>query len=111
MGEPLTQHYEFMATSTLTRTQLEVFTLFQMVGVNISNEKFQALWKLVSLNVPTSYIVDLPDGWSQYQQREVSGTLEVGVIECSNIIHSGSSRWLESISATRSFRHSGSWCH
>jgi len=57
--EPHKQHYEFTATSSLTQQQLEVFTLYQMVGVNITNEKFQALWKLVSLNVPTSYIVDL----------------------------------------------------
>lgn len=53
------QHYEFTASSSLSKDQLEVFALYQMVGLNVSNDKFQALWKLVSLNVPTSYIIDL----------------------------------------------------
>ena len=39
--EPHKQHYEFTASSSLSQQQLEVFTLFQMVGVDISNEKFQ----------------------------------------------------------------------
>ena len=39
--EPHSQHIEFVASSSLSQTQLEVFALYQMVGVNLSNEKFQ----------------------------------------------------------------------
>lgn len=42
--EPHKQHYEFTATSTLSQQQLEVFTLYQMLGVDISNEKFQVVF-------------------------------------------------------------------
>jgi len=35
------QHYEFTASSSLSKDQLEVFALYQMVGLNVSNDKFQ----------------------------------------------------------------------
>ena len=74
--EPHAGSYELLAASSLSRNQLEVFRLFQMCGLTLSNEKFQvgltilcvavmwlvlcqALWQLVSLNIPTSYIMDL----------------------------------------------------
>ena len=74
--EPHAGSYELLAASSLSRDQLEVFRLFQMCGLTLSNEKFQvgltilsvavmwlvlrqALWQLVSLNIPTSYIMDL----------------------------------------------------
>ena len=74
--EPHAGSYELVAASSLSRDQLEVYRLFQMCGLTLSNEKFQvgltilsvavtsglccqALWQLVSLNIPTSYIMDL----------------------------------------------------
>jgi len=66
--EPHKQTCEFLASSSLTKEQMEVFRLYQMCGVNMSNEKFQAVWKLVSLNIPTSYIMDLLRDISASQQ-------------------------------------------
>ena len=39
--EPHKQTCEFLASSSLTKEQMEVFRLYQMCGVNMSNEKFQ----------------------------------------------------------------------
>ena len=41
--EPHMQHYEFTASSSLSKDQLEVFALYQMLGLNISNDKFQVI--------------------------------------------------------------------
>ena len=57
--EPHKESYELSASSSLSQEQLEVYRLYQMCGVTMSNEKFNAIWKLVSLNIPTSYIMDL----------------------------------------------------
>ena len=57
--EPHKESYELSATSSLTHEQLEVYRLYQMCGVTMSNEKFQAIWRLVSLNIPTSHILYL----------------------------------------------------
>ena len=68
------QHLQFEASSTLTPQQMEVLRLYQLCGIDLSNEKFQvsfaivssvfktlfqALWQLVSLRVPTSNIIKL----------------------------------------------------
>lgn len=85
--EPHQQSYELTATSSLTSHQLEVYRLFQMCGVNMTNEKFKvtfhqkfyccaiskplsfkAIWELVSLNIPTSYIMDLLRNISQQSE-------------------------------------------
>ena len=39
--EPHAGSYELVAASSLSRDQLEVFRLFQMCGLTLSNEKFQ----------------------------------------------------------------------
>lgn len=57
--EPRSYQFGFTATSSLSRDQMEVFRLYQLQHVNISNEKFQALWALVTMKVPTELIVDL----------------------------------------------------
>ena len=39
--EPHQQSYEVVAASSLSQQQLEVFRLFQMCGVTMTNQKFQ----------------------------------------------------------------------
>ena len=41
MMEPHQQSYELTATSSLTSHQLEVYRLYQMCGLNMTNEKFK----------------------------------------------------------------------
>ena len=41
--EPRVENYEFTASSALSQQQLEVLRLFNMCGVNPSNEKFQVI--------------------------------------------------------------------
>ena len=68
------QHIQLEASSTLNPQQMEVLRLYQLCGIDISNEKFQvsfsvfnlvcktlfqALWQLVTMRVPTSDIVKL----------------------------------------------------
>jgi len=50
---------EILASSSLTPAQLEVFALFELLGIQIENKTFQALWKLVEMNVPTPVIMDI----------------------------------------------------
>lgn len=59
MMEPHQHNYELTAASSLSSHQLEVYRLYQMCGVSMTNDKFKAIWQLVSLNIPTSYIMDL----------------------------------------------------
>jgi len=50
---------EIQATSSLTPEQLEVHALFDLAGVQLNNSTFKALWTLVSLNIPTSDIINI----------------------------------------------------
>jgi len=43
----------------LTPEQLEVHALFDLAGVQMTNSTFKALWTLVSLNIPTSDIINI----------------------------------------------------
>jgi len=50
---------EIRATSSLSPAQLEVYALFELMGVHMDNKVFQAIWRLVEMNVPTSVIMDI----------------------------------------------------
>lgn len=53
------QRLHINATSSLTPEQLEVFALFQLMGVQMTNSNFKALWSLVEMNVPVADIMNL----------------------------------------------------
>jgi len=53
------QRLQINATSSLTPEQLEVFALFQLMGVQITNSNFKALWTLVEMNIPIADIMNL----------------------------------------------------
>ena len=46
MMEPHKQSYELTAASSLTSQQLEVYRLYQMCGVNMTNEKFKVKFRI-----------------------------------------------------------------
>ena len=50
MMEPHIQSYELTAASTLTSQQLEVYRLYQMCGVNMTNEKFKVILRMNPTN-------------------------------------------------------------
>ena len=41
--EPHKQTYELTASSSLTSQQMEVYRLYQMCGINMTNEKFKVV--------------------------------------------------------------------
>lgn len=53
------QRLQINATSSLTPEQLEVFSLFQLMGVQMTNSNFKALWSLVEMNIPVADIMNL----------------------------------------------------
>jgi len=53
------QQLQLEASSSLTPQQMEVRRLYTLSGIDISNDKFQALWELVTLRVPTHNIIKL----------------------------------------------------
>jgi len=53
------QRLQVTATSSLTPEQLEIFALFQLMGVQMTNSNFKALWTLVEMNIPTADIMSL----------------------------------------------------
>lgn len=64
--EPHKQTCEFLASSSLTKEQMEVFRLYQMCGVNMSNEKFQVCSNITILfanNRLTIFIYRLYGNW------------------------------------------------
>jgi len=50
---------QLTATSSLSAPELEVYALFSMLGVNMDNTTFKAIWRLVQLNVPTPVIMNI----------------------------------------------------
>lgn len=53
------QRLQINATSSLTPEQLEVFSLFQLMGVQMTNSNFKVLWSLVEMNIPVADIMNL----------------------------------------------------
>ena len=59
MMEPHKQSYELTAASSLTSQQLEVYRLYQMCGVNMTNEKFKVKFRISLIMM---YILNLRTG-------------------------------------------------
>ena len=72
--EPHAGSYELVAASSLSRDQLEVYRLFQMCGLTLSNEKFQV--GLTFLSVAVIWIV-------------LSGAVATCVPQHSHLLHHG----------------------
>ena len=75
--EPHMQHYEFTASSSLSKDQLEVFALYQMLGLNISNDKFQVI-----LAINNQHLMLFKLGCF------IEGSLEIGFFERAHFVHS-----------------------
>ena len=77
MMEPHQHNYELTAASSLTSHQLEVYRLYQMCGVNMTNDKFKVTLQEVGMIKAISKIYKL------------SGHLAACLAKHTNLLHNG----------------------